>query len=228
MKTHPDFFKAITYINNDNPNPIIMRTFIRSFMLISAAVLIFGCTPNPVKTKENLKAAYNGESTASAKYASFADKAREEGFDTVAVMFLATSKAEAIHAANHLKVLVKLGEKAEDPQIGTFTVLSTAENLADAVKGESYEIETMYPGFISDATKEKSTDAVKSFTWAADTEKKHQSFYNVALEAIKAAGEKSLPLNWYVCPTCGNTYDAGTVAVECDFCLTPKEKFIYF
>ena len=95
---------------------------------------------------ENLKAAYNGESTASAKYAAFAEKAKEEGLDTVAVMFLATSKAEAIHAANHLKVLVKLGEKIEDPQIGSFTVLSTAENLADAIKGESYEIETMYPG----------------------------------------------------------------------------------
>ena len=29
--------------------------------------------------------------------------------------------------------------------------MSTAENLADAIKGETYEIETMYPGFIADA-----------------------------------------------------------------------------
>ena len=106
-----------------------MKTFIRSIMLLSALVLIFSCTPNPVKTKENLKAAYNGESTASAKYAAFAERAKAEGFDTIAVMFMATSKAEAIHAANHLKVLEKLGEKVEGPQIGSFTVLSTAENL---------------------------------------------------------------------------------------------------
>ena len=205
-----------------------MKTIIRSVMFISALVLIFGCTPNPVKTKENLKAAYNGESTASAKYASFAERAKEEGLDTVAVMFLATSKAEAIHAANHLKVLEKLGEKIEGPQISSYTVLTTAENLADGIKGETYEIETMYPGFISDATKEKSTDAVKSFTWAADTEKKHQAFYSAALTVVKAGGEKSLPVNWFVCPVCGNTYDAGTVASACDFCMTAKEKFISF
>ena len=72
---------------------------------------MFGCAPKPVKTIENLKAAYNGESTASAKYAAFAEKAKVEGFDTVAVMFLATSKSESIHAGNHLKVLEKLGVK---------------------------------------------------------------------------------------------------------------------
>ena len=205
-----------------------MKTVVRSIMFISALVLIFGCTPNPVKTKENLKAAYNGESTASAKYASFAERAKEEGFDTVAVMFLATSKAEAIHAANHLKVLEKLGEKIEGPQIASYTVLTTAENLADAVKGETYEIETMYPGFVSDATKEKSPDAVKSLTWAADTEMKHQAFYNVALAALNAGGEKSLPVSWLVCPVCGNTYDSGSVTSACDFCMTPKEEYISF
>ena len=94
-----------------------MKTFARLIMLTFAAGLIFGCAPKPVKTVENLKAAYNGESTASAKYAAFAEKARAEGFDTVAVMFQATSKAEAIHAANHLKVLVKLGVKLDGPQI---------------------------------------------------------------------------------------------------------------
>jgi len=87
-----------------------MKTVLRSLTFISAMLLIFGCATKPVKTIENLKAAYNGESTASAKYAAFAEKAKAEGLDTVAVMFLATSKAEAIHAANHLKVLEKLGE----------------------------------------------------------------------------------------------------------------------
>ena len=90
-----------------------MKTFARLIMLTFAAGLISGCAPKPVKTVENLKAAYNGESTASAKYAAFAEKAKAEGFDTVAVMFLATSKAEAIHAANHLKVLEKLGVQVE-------------------------------------------------------------------------------------------------------------------
>lgn len=205
-----------------------MKTVTRFLILILAVGLISGCAPKPVKTIENLKAAYNGESTASAKYAAFAEKAKAEGFDTVAIMFLATSKAESIHAANHLKVLEKLGEKITGPQIGSFTVLTTAENLSDAIKGETYELETMYPGFITEARAEKSADAVKSFTWALDTEKKHQVFYKTALAAVAAGGEKSLPAQWLVCPVCGNTYDEGSVKAKCDFCMTPKEKFISF
>jgi rubrerythrin len=205
-----------------------MKTLARLIMFSFAATLLFGCASKPVKSIEDLKAAYNGESTASAKYAAFAEKAKAEGFDTVAVMFLATSKAESIHAANHLKVLVKLGVKVDGPQLGSFSVLTTAENLADAIKGETYEIETMYPGFIKDAETEKAPDAVKSFTWANDTEKKHQAFYKRALEALNSGGEKGLPFNWFVCPVCGNTYDLPTVANACDFCMTPKSKFIAF
>lgn len=205
-----------------------MKTVAKFLTLILSIMLIAGCATKPVKTIENLKAAYNGESTASAKYASFAERAKTEGFDTIAVMFMATSKAEAIHAANHLKVLEKLGEKVAGPEIGSFTTLTTAENLTDAIKGETYEIETMYPGFISTANTEKSSDAVKSFTWAFDTEKKHQAFYKAALAAISAGGEKSLPAKWFVCPVCGNTYDAASVTPKCDFCMTPKEKYLEF
>jgi rubrerythrin len=205
-----------------------MKTFSRFIMLTLAAGLISSCTPKPVKTIENLKAAYNGESTASAKYAAFAEKAKAEGLDTVAVMFLATSKAEAIHAANHLKVLEKLGVKLDGPQIGTFDVMLTTENLADAIKGETYEIATMYPGFISAAETEKASDAIKSFTWALDTETKHQAFYKMALDALNSGGENGLPFNWMVCPVCGNTYDLASIQNACDFCMTSKEKFIAF
>jgi rubrerythrin len=205
-----------------------MKTKFNLILIFVAACLIYGCAGKPVKTIENLKYAYNGESTASAKYAAFAEKAKAEGFDTVAVMFMATSKAETIHAENHKKVLEKLGVKVEAPQIGTFSVLTTAENIADAGLGETGEIESMYPGFIAAAEKEKSADAVKSFSWALDTEKKHLVFYKTALAALNAVGEKSLPVQWFVCPVCGNTYDAGTMVAACDFCMTPREKFIVF
>lgn len=205
-----------------------MKTVIKLFSLMLICNLIAGCAQKPVKTIENLKAAFNGESTASAKYAAFSEKAKAEGLDTIAIMFMATSKAEAIHAENHKKVLEKLGEKVEGPQIGEYQVLTTAENLSDAIKGESYEIESMYPGFIDLANTEKCTDGVKSFTWALDTEKKHQQFYKNELAALNGGGEKTLPAQWFVCPVCGNTYDLPTLAPACDFCMTPKEKFITF
>ena len=165
------------------------------FFLFAALIAGFMVSCNnakPVKTIENLKAAFNGESTASAKYAKFAEKAMEEGFDTVAKMFMATSKAEAVHADNHKKVLEKLGVQVEAPVIGAFEVKSTIENLGDAIQGETYEIETMYPGFIAVADSESVPDATKSFTWAVDTEKKHQQFYQNALNALSSGGEKTL------------------------------------
>jgi rubrerythrin len=185
-----------------------------------------GCKQTrPVKTIENLKAGIKGETTASAKYAAFAKKAREEGHISVAKLFDAASLSESIHAANHNKALEALGEKMEDfkPE---FEVKSTAENLQAAIDGETYEVTTMYPQFRSDAKAENVEKALKSFTWAYDTEKKHQQFYTKALEALKAKTENTLPLDYAVCPVCGNTYDKARVDAKCAFCQTNSEKFI--
>lgn len=205
-----------------------MKTVIRLVTYTLAFGLLFSCTSKPVKTIGNLKDAFNGESTASAKYAAYAEKAKAEGFENISIMFHAISKSESIHAENHKKVLEKLGEKVEAPKIAAFIVLSTAENLADAIKGETYEVHVMYPEFILEAKTAKANDAVKSFTWAVDTEKKHAAFYKAALETLNDGGEKAMQVNWFVCPVCGNTFDASTVLAKCDFCLTPKEKFIAF
>lgn len=199
-------------------------------MLLATVALMAGCKSKSAKetspkTIENLKAGITGETTASAKYAAFAQKATEEGLMPIAQLFKAASKAESIHADNHLKVLEKLGEKM-DPIDPKFEVKTTKENLQAAINGESYEFSTMYPGFIQTAKDENVEDAVKSFTWALDTEKKHKDFYQKALDAINNGVVASLPTSFFVCPKCGNTYDAATVTPKCDFCKTPKEKYI--
>jgi len=189
-------------------------------------IALSGCNaPKPVKTIDDLKAGIKGETTASAKYAAFAVKAREEGNDTIAKLFDAASKAESIHAANHSKVLVGLGEKMDDfkPE---FEVKTTAENLQAAIDGETYEVTNMYPQFLADASAEKVEKATKSFTWALDTEKKHAAFYQKALDALKVNAEYKLAFEYAVCPVCGNTYEKATMDEKCAFCQTPKEKFI--
>jgi rubrerythrin len=203
------------------------RTILSLVILGVFSVFGFG-QAKPVKSIEGLKAAYNGESTASAKYAKFAEAAKKENLNNIAKMFLATSRAETIHAANHKKVLTKLGETVGDPVIGKFDVKTTAENLAHASKGETYEMTTMYPDFIKSAEAEKENGAKKSFRWAMDTEKKHNEFYQKALQSLKAGTGKSFPGEWYVCPVCGNTYDVNTVKAVCGFCMTPKAKFEVF
>ena len=198
-------------------------------ILLFALVAMFafaGCNqPKPVKTVENLKAGIKGETTASAKYAAFAVKAREEGNDTIAKLFDAASKAESIHAANHKKVLEGLGEKMEDfkPE---FVIKTTRENLQAAIEGETYETKTMYPQFMADARTEKVKKATKSFTWAFDTELKHLEFYKKALSALESKTEKTLPFVYAVCPVCGNTYDYAKIDEKCAFCGTSKDRFI--
>jgi rubrerythrin len=179
------------------------------------------------KTIANLKAAFKGESTASAKYAAYALQAKKEGFAQIATMFEATSKAEQIHAANHQAVLEKLGQKT-DPVKPEFEVKTTKENLGDAISGETYEMTTMYPGFIATAKAEDVIPAMKSFRWAMDTEKKHQVMYQNALNALNANKPGSVAGVYWVCPKCGNTYDVAKPEATCSFCSTKNEKFIKF
>jgi rubrerythrin len=196
------------------------------FFMLASFIALSACQkPTPVKTIENLKAGITGETTASAKYAAFAAKAVEEGYDTIARLFLAASKSESIHAANHLKVLEEIGVKM-DPINPQFEVNTTAMNLQAAIEGEGYEVATMYPEFIAAAKEEKVAKAVKSFNWAVDTEKKHQEFYKAALAALNNNSENGLSFEFLVCPTCGNTYAKGNFDDKCAFCKTDSGEYI--
>lgn len=194
-----------------------------AFMLLP----VFSLFAGNEKTIANLKEAYKGESTASAKYAAYALQAKKENLEQIATMFEATSKAEAIHAGNHKAVLEKLGQKV-DAVKPEFAVKTTLENLEDAIKGETYEISTMYPGFIAAAKDEGVSPASKSFAWAMDTEKKHLLIYKNALGALKDKKVASLPKVYWLCPKCGNTFDVAKPEASCSFCGTGREKFIRF
>jgi rubrerythrin len=202
-----------------------MRNRILSLILI--CVIALSARAGTEKTIENLRAAFKGESTASAKYAAFSEQARKEGFLPLAIMFAATSKSEAIHALNHKAVIEKLGGKVE-PVNPQFTVKTTKENMDDAIKGENYEMMTMYPEFIKAARDENAPDALKSLRWAMETEKKHFLIYTIAINALNKNDLKSLPRIYWVCPKCGNTYDQAKPEEKCAFCYTSRDKFIKF
>ena len=89
----------------------------KSILLFLVTILFLSQTnfaKAPAKTIENIKAAIKGETTASAKYAAYAKKAKQEGFAKAALLFEAASKAESIHAGNHRAVLEQLGTKMEN------------------------------------------------------------------------------------------------------------------
>ncbi len=175
-------------------------------------------------TVDNLVSAFKGESTASAKYAAYAKKAKEEGFTQIAILFKAASASEKIHAANHKAVLDEMGETT--PEIKPeFVVKTTMENLDDAITGESYEITTMYPEFIATATSAANDLAETSMKYALKTEKKHKVLYERAKAALQDNQLKSLSMQYYVCPTCGNTYDTNAPK-RCRISMTSSDKFI--
>jgi rubrerythrin len=217
-----------------------MKKIVNLLLIAAIAVFVASCGGNKQtgenkdqqdstkkvnQTVENLKAALQGETTASAKYAAFAAKATEEKLPQIAALFNATSKSESIHAANHKKVLEEMGEKVEvTPE--TFEVKTTKENLEAAYNGEKHEVEAMYQGFIDQAKVDKAEKAVKSFSYAFETEKKHMTLYKAASDALAANKVKTLAAEYFVCPKCGFTYTKTDVEDECEICSTGKDKFI--
>ncbi|MDT0649255.1 rubrerythrin family protein [Autumnicola edwardsiae] len=175
-------------------------------------------------TIQNMKDAFKGETTAHAKYAAFSKKAEEEGYPEIAMLFKAASGAELIHANNHKVVLQRMGE-AIPSVTPEFTVGSTIENLKNAIEGESYEFNTMYPNFIKDAHAAGNYMAQISLTYAYKVEQKHRDFYINAFKALEDGKVSSLPSVYYLCPTCGNTY-ATTAPARCEISMTDSKLFI--
>lgn len=184
-----------------------------------------GASQDPQKVIiQNMHDAYKGETTAHFKYAAYSKKAAEEGHNEIALLFKAASGAELIHANNHKVVLLRMGETI--PEISPeFSVKSTTENLKEAINGESYEYNKMYPEFIKNANAAGNYMAQISLTYAYKVEQKHRDFYIAALAALEAGTDHSLAKIYYLCPTCGNTY-ATTAPSRCEISMTDSKLFI--
>jgi rubrerythrin len=158
------------------------------------------------KTEKNLSDAFAGESQANRKYLAFAAKAEKEGLKQVAKLFRAAADAETVHAHNHLRALKG--------------IKSTAENLQEAIGGETYEFENMYPPMIDDARADDNKAAQRTFEYANAVEKVHAGLFKKAAEKMEALEETDV----YVCQTCGHTVE-GEPPDKCPICNSPKKSF---
>jgi rubrerythrin len=172
-------------------------------------------------TLSNLQAAFNGESNAHARYVAFARQADAEGYTQVASLFRAAARAEQIHAASHAAVIKKMGGQPkadlQEPE-----VKATRENLEAALKGETYERDTMYPTFIKQARAENNHAAVRTFTFAGNAEAEHARLYRDALDNLESW--KGGKRDFFVCDVCGMTLTALPVD-GCPSCGSSGEKF---
>jgi len=158
------------------------------------------------KTDQNLANAFAGESQANRKYLAFAEKADKEGMKQVAKIFRAAAAAETVHAHNHLRAMKGIG--------------STAENIAAAVGGETFEVESMYPPMIEAAKSEDAKAALKSFEYALAVEKVHAELFKKAQAELEKMAEQDV----YVCKVCGHTVE-GEPPDKCPVCGSGKAAF---
>ena len=192
-----------------------------SGVLLTACALS-GVASASTTTIENMQAAFNGESNAHARYLAFAKQAESENYGEVASLFRAAARAEEIHAANHASVIKEMGAipmaKIEAPE-----VKSTRENLESAIKGETYERDTMYPDFLKQARADRNKAALKSLNFAKTAEEEHAKLYTAALSGLERL-KNSQAVTFYVCPKCGFTTRSMDFS-KCPSCFTPKESF---
>ena len=164
------------------------------------------------QTEQNLLAAFAGESQARNKYTYFASKAKKEGYEQIAALFLKTAENEKEHAKLWFKELNGIG--------------STAENLAAAADGENYEWTDMYEGFAKTAEEEGFQELAKRFRLVAAIEKQHEERYRALLRNVETAQvfAKSEVKVWE-CRNCGHIV-VGTKAPEvCPVCNHPQAFF---
>jgi len=173
-------------------------------------------------TFKNLNAAYRGESNANNRYKAFAQKAEAEGHAQVAKLFRAAAAAEAIHRDTHKATILKLGGAADSFALDDVTPGTTADNLKEAIKGESYERDIMYPAFLKTAKAENNREAERSFHFAVFAEKEHATLY---AEALAQLG-KNPSVEYFVCPVCGDTSVGRPANEKCGTCRNPTEKFV--
>jgi len=164
------------------------------------------------QTEKNLEAAFAGESQARNKYTYFASKAKKEGFEQIAALFLKTADNEKEHAKMWFKELEG--------------IKTTAENLEAAANGENYEWTDMYEGFAKTAEAEGFPELADKFRKVGAIEKEHEERYRALLKNVQAQEVfKKSEVKVWECRNCGHIV-VGTEAPEtCPVCAHPQAYF---
>ena len=164
------------------------------------------------QTEKNLMTAFAGESMARNKYTYFSSKAKKDGFEQIAAIFLKTADNEKEHAKMWFKELNGIGD--------------TAENLNAAAEGENYEWTDMYEGFAKTAEEEGFTELAKKFRMVGAIEKAHEERYrallkNVQMQEVFAKSE----IKVWECRNCGHIVVGEKAPEICPVCAHPQAYF---
>ena len=166
------------------------------------------------RTEENLMKAFAGESQARNKYTYYASKAKKEGYEQIAAIFLETADNEKEHA----KMWFKLLNGGEVP--------STIDNLKAAAQGENDEWTDMYPEMAKVAKEEGFDRIAYLFDAVGKIEKEHEARYLKLLENVESGkvfdcGEVKV----WKCRNCGHICIGKEAPAVCPVCSHPQSFF---
>lgn len=166
------------------------------------------------KTEKNLRDAFAGESQARTKYTYYASKAKKEGYEQIADLFMETAENEKEHAKLWFKAL----HEGDIP--------TTVVNLKDAAAGEHYEWTDMYANMAKDAREEGFTAIALQMEGVAKIEKHHEERYlkllsNIEANVVFAREQETI----WICRNCGHLHYGKTAPKECAVCHHPQAFF---
>ena len=166
------------------------------------------------KTEKNLMEAFAGESQARTKYTFYASKAKKEGYEQIAALFMETAENEKEHAKLWFKYLH--GNDMPD----------TMANLADAAAGENYEWTDMYERMAKEAEEEGFTEIAFKFRGVGAIEKHHEERYRKLLKNIEdgIVFSRDGDTIWQ-CRNCGHIGIGKKAPGVCPVCLHPQSFF---
>ena len=169
------------------------------------------------KTEANLMEAFAGESQARNKYTYYASRAKKDGYEQIAALFLETAENEKEHA----KMWFKLLHEGAVPD--------TVSNLKAAAAGEHEEWTAMYARMAKEAKEEGFNEIAFLFEEVGKIEKEHEARYLALLKNIEESRVFKREQNevWQ-CANCGHQYNGMDAPGICPVCTHPQSYFQIF
>ena len=170
------------------------------------------------RTEHNLLASFAGESQARSRYTLFAEKAREEGYEQIAAVFMEPAEQELSHARQFFSLL-EGGTVEITAGYPAGVVGDTKKNLAEAAAGERGEWGDLYENFAKTAQDEGFPQIANTFRLVAKVEQVHEARYVKLLERLESGTEfeEPEPIEWQ-CRRCGFTITAKAAPKRCPVC----------
>ena len=191
--------------------------FWQKHVIISSEIILGGKFMPELKgtkTEKNLMDAFAGESQARNKYTYYASKAKKEGYEQIAALFLETANNEKEHA----KLWFKLLHDGDVPD--------TATNLEDAANGENFEWTDMYARMAKEAKEEGFDKIAYLFEEVGKIEKEHEERYRKLLANVEGGlvFSRDEDMIWQ-CANCGHIVIGKKAPEVCPVCAHPKAFF---